>query len=1124
MKSIAAESATYLYKRIVELHRKPGLSYKEKIPKLRTLLEKLFKELTADEETLFPDLRSRMVFIQNQYDVPADFCRQIHGLRSYANRVVHEDHTQPGDREYLASLYWMTECVRVFSAQPVPAELAQLLSGYTTLELAPEREQTKEKIPYLQATVLDIGEVKRGPNSRQAHCSLRCDSQEYGLVTIVLRDLDKDCFGADISQLGSQLWKYAVIDVYNLTRAKNDPDVLLTTNESLVVMQPDYLVQATDIARCFLHDARNPQLDLIHRFIDSEPSTQLIQGALVNYLLDVFIQDPEQDFDTVFMHALHQQALDIICLLNSKNALAPEMVANFRQDVADHVPQLRHFARQVQGQIAFIEPTYNSIRYGLQGRLDVMLQDPERPEKKDIVELKGGRSASLQHKNGVKSDHAAQTHCYHLLLKSTFPNRIGNNAILYSGTPEGQPARRNVPCGLQDVLGVMMIRNQLVSYDHKMAAGDFSMLRDLLNGRVGTMPNWKLTSVDFFVNILKNASPLEQAYFKEYAAFITREKIIAKTGSDLDEVDNGYAALWQNSLEEKLDNYAILYKLEIDAEGSDFGQGYLRLLRRQELSRRIANFRQGDIAILYPVEPDGSLKPLSHQLLKCSIKQSGSDALVISLRNKQVQDAYFAQHPYWVLEHDYLESGVNSLYQSLFHFLQNTERRKRQVLLGLEPPQFDPSPGVVDDRLDARQLAVLNQALSAKDYFLLQGPPGTGKTSILLRNLVRHLHADPQESLILLAFTNRAVDEICVQMQHEGIDYLRLGFADPEQFTVLSRVLRDNTLEQTAAYLANVRVVVSTVSSFLSSFNKLRFRRFTTAIIDEASQLLDPHLAGICIGVNRFIMIGDEKQLPAVVTQNPSKTQVQNPALRAQGITDLRVSMFERLLSQCRRQGWHQANGMLATQGRMHQRIADFPSRLYYQGELLPATPRQHEQASLFLPTGECALFDQLCRERLAFVATEPEPYAKTHLQEAVTVARLVRLAAVQLGDRFNEYSIGVITPYRAQIAEIFHLLPPALQALVTIDTVERFQGSQRDLIIVSMSVNHSAQLRNLQAPTLDSTVDRKLNVTLTRARSHLWLLGCEQVLSQNFHYNQFISYTKDEGIYHRLNDVLGSF
>jgi len=113
----------------------------------------------------------------------------------------------------------------------------------------------------------------------------------------------------------------------------------------------------------------------------------------------------------------------------------------------------------------------------------------------------------------------------------------------------------------------------------------------------------------------------------------------------------------------------------------------------------------------------------------------------------------------------------------------------------------------------------------------------------------------------------------------------------------------------------------------------------------------------------------------------------------------------------------------------------------------------------------------------------------------------------VSEGKEIDDHTIGIITPYRAQIAAIKLELEktlPELSNLITIDTVERYQGGARDYIIMSTCSNFSFQLRSLVSLSEDG-VDRKLNVAITRSREQFILIGNENVLSQDENYKALI-------------------
>ena len=153
----------------------------------------------------------------------------------------------------------------------------------------------------------------------------------------------------------------------------------------------------------------------------------------------------------------------------------------------------------------------------------------------------------------------------------------------------------------------------------------------------------------------------------------------------------------------------------------------------------------------------------------------------------------------------------------------------------------------------------------------------------------------------------------------------------------------------------------------------------------------------------------------------------------------------------------------------------------------------------------------ELLSKRLIYLPSEREHRPKVHYGEAECVAELITFLSGTYGENFTSQTVGVITPFRAQIAEIVRRIPQELRSKVTIDTVERFQGSEREIIILSCAVNHTTQLQSIQSLVLinGELVDRKLNVALTRARRQFILLGCEEILSESALYRALIEHIR---------------
>ena len=535
-----------------------------------------------------------------------------------------------------------------------------------------------------------------------------------------------------------------------------------------------------------------------------------------------------------------------------------------------------------------------------------------------------------------------------------------------------------------------------------------------------------------------------------------------------------------------------------------------------------SKFRKGDFILLYAQESDGELVPTRNQIIKGNLKELNEDGIVVSPMNRHLDEGFFKSHKNWAIEADLFELGFDIMYQSLFQFLKG-KKRKKEVLLGLAAPTFREWPEAFPKGFKAKQLELLNRALSANDFFLLQGPPGTGKTKFMVRELVRHLLQSTDEKVLLLAFTNRAVDEICeaISLIDPRPTFFRLGYSDSTEHkeALLSNYAKSRKITEIKKAIQNCRIIISTVLTLQRNPELTDNVKFHTAIVDEASQLLEPQIIGVLCHVDRFILIGDEKQLPAIVIQSDESLQVSDSDLNNLEIGDLKISLFERLLKRCKAQGWVDAFGMLVDQGRMHEDLQELPNSLFYNKSLRTISERQETKIAPFLSDVDNPLTRILKEKRSIFIATEAEKKRNQNGQEVAAVKKVIEhLWPCFEIDEHKEQAIGVITPYRAQIASIRNVLDKEVLNFISIDTVERYQGSQRRVIIISFAVNDHYQLELLQVLNKDKTVDRKLNVALTRASDCLVLIGCPEVLVSAPIYDKLIDFYKKRKAVYRFS------
>ena len=548
-------------------------------------------------------------------------------------------------------------------------------------------------------------------------------------------------------------------------------------------------------------------------------------------------------------------------------------------------------------------------------------------------------------------------------------------------------------------------------------------------------------------------------------------------------------------------------------------------------------------------------------LYKGVLQEIHSDEIVVHLTDGQQNADIFEMNLPYAIEHGTSDASTGGSIRNLHQFIC-APKEKRDLLLGQRAPQRDASLSLTrhyDDVLDD----IILRAKQAQDYFLLVGPPGTGKTSRALKFMVEEALNDgtgmptaesiasggktaqqPASSILLMSYTNRAVDEICEMLVDSGIPFLRLGseYSCDERFRpylIEKAISNCPKLEAIKQYIIGTRVIVGTTSMMTSKPFIFSLKHFKLAIIDESSQILEPNLIGLLSAVDKFILIGDYKQLPAVVQQSEQDSGIPTINDSQKGgvidmsilqdicLTNCRNSLFERLIHWEDHEERSEFIGILRRQGRMHPEIAEFPNRMFYRREKLEPVPCPHQletELSYTLPS-EDALDDLLKEHRMIFLPSkfckEPNVSDKINANEAAIVVDLLRRIHRFYGERFDaKKTVGVIVPYRNQIAMvrkgIEKLGIPELEK-ISIDTVERYQGSQRDVIIYSFTIQNIWQLDFLAGNSFvedGAIIDRKLNVAITRARKQMIMTGNPEILRNNQIFSELMNYVKEKGGY----------
>ncbi len=913
----------------------------------------------------------------------------------------------------------------------------------------------------------------------------------------------------------------------------------------LIIVEPDYLVDISAIASCMESYGHSPLLHLLHKLQPAANSEAILLGNFAGQLLD---EELHADSDTTS----YAQSVKRFFQGNALNLLAAELTPGFHEQSLrqrEHINQairnvLPNQVRPFDLRETIVEPTFFSELLGLQGRMDLLQLD-----QRVLVEQKAGKGGFPQRDPETpvhQEKHYVQMLLYMALLRYNYrANYMANNQelnafLLYSRYENSLLGLGFAPALLFEAI---KLRNGIAAYELAYARGELretleSLTADALRTRSGSEKLWEQyqrPQLEALLHPIHAATPLARAYYFRFLSFVELEQLLAKIGNSSKE-GSGFAAKWQASAEEKLqtgDMYAEMTPLLPTTEGPI---ETVTLRYSAHDAQELSNFRPGDIVILYPYPKGHAPNATQTMVLRATIAEIGAEQISLTLRNPQGDARIFTYYKeaYWAIEHDLFDSSFTALYRGLHAFLSAPADRQALLLLQRQP-KVDTTRRLKGEYGAFNELAL--RVKQAEELFLLIGPPGTGKTSYGLVNTLKEELLEQDTHIAIMAYTNRAVDEICGKLTAEGIDYLRIGSslsAAPayRQQLLQARVSNCSKLTEVRTLIEQTRVFVGTTTAFNAQPALFRLKQFDLAIIDEASQLLEPHLIGLLSAgsthgpaIRKIVLIGDHKQLPAVVQQEVEDALVTDPQLQAIGLTDCRQSLFERLLKRYRPDP--AVSYLLTKQGRMHQAIAAFPNRFFYQG-LLEEVPLPHQLRPL--PTVSNARNGQqqlLAAHRLAFIEVplpEESPSDKVNVIEAEmiasTVAEIYRMDPTHFDPT---QTVGVIVPYRNQIATIRRFLnnygqPSLLQ--ITIDTVERYQGSQRDYILYGFTIQKRYQLNFLTNNVFEEDgqlIDRKLNVAMTRAREHLLLFGHSQLLTLNGLFRQLIDYLRTEKCYFEI-------
>lgn len=449
--------------------------------------------------------------------------------------------------------------------------------------------------------------------------------------------------------------------------------------------------------------------------------------------------------------------------------------------------------------------------------------------------------------------------------------------------------------------------------------------------------------------------------------------------------------------------------------------------------------------------------------------------------------------------------------------------------------------------LNTSQHEALTKVMETADVAFVHGPPGTGKTTTLVQAIIATVRLEKQ--VLVCAPSNAAVDLLADKLSEQGMNVLRIGhparvteqslsktmdariaahsnygelreirkrmeqlrtqaskykrnfgFHEREQRKLLKQEVKllKSDADMLEFYiindlLQNSDVICATLVG--SSHPTLRGKKFRTAFIDEAGQALEPACWIPILRAERIIFAGDHLQLPPTIKSNEAAR------------LGLSKTLFEKGIEKHPGQ-----SSMLQVQYRMHEDIMKFSSQYFYNDELVADDSVKHEllrpnQAPVeFIDTAGAGHAEEQDKETLSRF---------NHEEAQVLISRVEKLAEEAGIDEWlaQRITLAIITPYRAQVDYIVKLTDASailepIRTLISINTVDAFQGQERDVIAISF-------VRSNDKGEVGFLGDiRRTNVAMTRARKKLIMVGDSATLGSHPFYLELIEYVQQKEFY----------
>lgn len=883
------------------------------------------------------------------------------------------------------------------------------------------------------------------------------------------------------------------ISFWHLSKDSENALVFKMNTDSIFLFEPDWLINVNNLRDV---DYCHRQL-LVKKYVQDAPGAPVILGSVVHQAFSDIWNGDRDLIDRTVQSAVNAQALSLLT-----SSTVPEDVVDIAQA---HIEHLLAFANN-QGRKSILrsETFVLSPILGLKGKIDAVWEQDGKPVI--VGELKTGKTKGADPK--PEDVHQVAAYSFMLMVRGSADPKTLLALLLYSGNDtlnvlDGRNVKRNVPLNLEQMKKVLMVRNQLVAIE---LSGDATYTTNLNKCRpckiatdcyrIGKLSKHNDPRPEGNVREILGEIPVisenDITFFSHFSSLLIDEFVAAKSHhSDLWSPDNKQFQESGKYLEISKESPPVGHKYP--------GDGFFYYILTTNGVNN-SELRSNDYVIL-----SAEYGPVRDRAAIATIFETSESSIVVRMSEELI---FQPTAVYSYVD----ESLIARTFRGLYRFLIARPELMQILFTEGEKPTYNTEyeasefPEFFLNELNTHQNEAVLKSLQSDHFLLVNGPPGAGKTTLITRMVLAHLHKG--ERVLIATSTNRALDQVLTKIvRYEGYsdELLRLGSSlsasDELKTNTISDLVSSSGLSQTQAALMSRKIVGATISTLLSGSYSIGLDDFDLVIVDEATQSTMPATLGAISFGKRFVLIGDPKQLPPIV-QNSTR-------IDKTGLPNLDISLFVYLYEKF----GSNVCVPLEEQYRMNDVICNIPSVLWYEPELKlrPATKEIASKRIVYKNIPQDKLCEILVPEKpFVFVDVDMNPSdgQRTNLSEAVLVAdiltELLKITDTVLSPfdnvsksaEKNSISVAVISPYRSQVALIRRQLlerDPSNRALWTkiVDSVDRFQGSEADLVIISLSPWTEKVSDHIANP-------QRLNVAMTRARKKLIMLGCRSHLEQH--------------------------